>query len=351
MRELQELVIASGLRVLEAMLEEDHAHQPARHAYRAGHAPSQVKSRDPSAPSAARRHGGAAAHGPGVHGRGPALPGSSAWRTVSPLGANITTRGTSKSAVSRLLIWRRPRRSWTRGARHRCALDLAVLLIDGVQVGGHCIVVALHRHNGDQTPARPLGRSHGECDGLSGPVDQSCESRAAHRPEPPGDRRWGEGPRDGGDPDVRPGRRGAAVSSAQGPEHPGASPRGTTSVGEGNPYPRLTSHRQDGETTAAGPGSPLGHRPPECGRERPRRPRRDADRARLGPVGTPPTIARHHERHRVLSRTRHVKRNVKRWRGGTMVLRWVAAARSREGVPPGQRMSRYAGARRRPPGA
>ena len=46
--ELQELVIASGLRVLEAMLEEDraavcgprYAHQPARHAYRAGHAPS-----------------------------------------------------------------------------------------------------------------------------------------------------------------------------------------------------------------------------------------------------------------------------------------------------------------------
>ena len=27
----------------------------------------------------------------------------------------------------------------------------------------------------------------------------------------------------------------------------------------------------------------------------------------------------------LLSRTRHVKRNVKRWRGGTMVLRWVAA--------------------------
>ena len=27
----------------------------------------------------------------------------------------------------------------------------------------------------------------------------------------------------------------------------------------------------------------------------------------------------------LLSRTRHVKRTVKRWRGGTMVLRWVAA--------------------------
>ena len=48
--ELQELVVASGLKVLEAMLEEDraavcgprYAHQAARRAYRAGHAPSQV---------------------------------------------------------------------------------------------------------------------------------------------------------------------------------------------------------------------------------------------------------------------------------------------------------------------
>ena len=46
---LQELVVASGLKVLEAMLEEDraavcgprYAHQPARQAYRTGHTPSQ----------------------------------------------------------------------------------------------------------------------------------------------------------------------------------------------------------------------------------------------------------------------------------------------------------------------
>ena len=48
--ELQELVVASGLKVLEAMLEEDrvavcgprYAHQPERRASRAGHAPSEV---------------------------------------------------------------------------------------------------------------------------------------------------------------------------------------------------------------------------------------------------------------------------------------------------------------------
>ena len=48
--ELQALVVASGLKVLAAMLEEDraagcgprYAHQPARQAYRTGHTPSQV---------------------------------------------------------------------------------------------------------------------------------------------------------------------------------------------------------------------------------------------------------------------------------------------------------------------
>ena len=48
--ELQALVVASGLKVLEAMLEEDrvavcgprYAHQPERRASRAGHAPSRV---------------------------------------------------------------------------------------------------------------------------------------------------------------------------------------------------------------------------------------------------------------------------------------------------------------------
>ena len=48
--ELQELVVASGLKVLEAMLDEDraavcgprYAHQPARQASRTGHTPSQV---------------------------------------------------------------------------------------------------------------------------------------------------------------------------------------------------------------------------------------------------------------------------------------------------------------------
>ena len=85
--ELQELVVASGLKVLEAMLEEDraavcgprYAHQPARQAYRTGHTPSQVvlggrKVAIRRAPCAARRRGGSVANGPGIRECGPAEP-------------------------------------------------------------------------------------------------------------------------------------------------------------------------------------------------------------------------------------------------------------------------------------
>ena len=85
--ELQELVVASGLQVLEAMLEEDraavcgprYAHQPARQAYRTGPTPSQVvlggrkvAIRRPRA--RARRRGGSVANGPGIRECGPAEP-------------------------------------------------------------------------------------------------------------------------------------------------------------------------------------------------------------------------------------------------------------------------------------
>jgi len=44
----------------------------------------------------------------------------------------------------------------------------------------------------------------------------------------------------------------------------------------------------------------------------------------------------------LLSRTRHVKRNVKRWRGGQMMLRWVAAG-VLEAVKGFRRLKGYAG--------
>ena len=83
--ELQELVVASGLKVLAAMLEEDrvavcgprYAHQPARRASRAGHAPSEVvlrgrKGRPASAAGADRRPGCRATIRPGLYEHGSA---------------------------------------------------------------------------------------------------------------------------------------------------------------------------------------------------------------------------------------------------------------------------------------
>ena len=141
--ELQELVVASGLKGLEAMLEEDraavcgprYAHQPARQAYRTGHTPSQVvlggrKVAMRRPPCAARRRGGSVANGPGIRECGPAEPArgrpdadrcgdppvcaesGTARRRRHQRGARASVR--SVDAVSRRL-----RRSWMRGGRRR----------------------------------------------------------------------------------------------------------------------------------------------------------------------------------------------------------------------------------------
>ena len=64
-------------------------------------------------------------------------------RSLEPLGADITTRGTSKRAVSRRVVAQTQAQLDAWRATPLDALDLAGLLIDGVHVGGHCIVVAL----------------------------------------------------------------------------------------------------------------------------------------------------------------------------------------------------------------
>ena len=267
--------MASGLKVLEAMLEEDrsavcgprYAHQPERQAYRAGHTPSQVVlgGRKVAIRRPRARRDGAEVPLPTARAFTDADPLNRRVvdqmligvatrqyaRSLDPLGADITTRGTSKSAVSRRFVAQTQAQLDAWRATPLNPLDLAVLLIDGVQVGGHCIVVALGI---DHTGAKhPLGLWEGateKCDGLSGTFDESRESRAPHRPEPPGDRRWGEGPGHGRDPDVRPGRRGAALSGPQGPEHPGPSPRRAASMGDGDPQARLYTHERQGPRSA-----------------------------------------------------------------------------------------------------
>ena len=165
--ELQELVVASGLKVLEAMLEEDrvavcgprYAHQPARRASRAGHTPSEVvlSGRKVALRRPRVRRDGQEVSLPTVRAFTAADPLNRRvveqmlvgvatrqyGRSLEPLGADVRTRGTSKSAVSRRFVAQTQAQLDAWRADPLDALDLVALLIDGVHVGGHCIVVAL----------------------------------------------------------------------------------------------------------------------------------------------------------------------------------------------------------------
>lgn len=165
--ELMELAVASGLQVLHTMLEEDrtaicgrrYQHQADRQASRAGTVPSEVvlggrkvQIRRPRVRT---------------EGEEVALPTFQAFadtdplnrrvveqmlvgvatrqygRSLEPTGAAIRTRGTSKSAVSRRFVAKTAAQldAWRSTALDE--LDLVALVMDGVQVSEHCIVVAL----------------------------------------------------------------------------------------------------------------------------------------------------------------------------------------------------------------
>ena len=350
--ELQELVVASGLKVLAAMLEEDrvavcgprYAHQPARRASRAGHAPSDVVLGGRKV--ALRR--------PRVRrdGQEVALPSVQACtntdpltrrvveqmligvatrqygRSLEPLGADVRTRGTSKSAVSRRFVAQTPAQLDAWRATPLDDLELVALRIDGVHVGGHCIVVALGL---DKTGAKhPLGLWEGlaenttVCQGLLtnlqsrglrtdrrllvildgaqalhtavmqtfGPAAlvQRCQvhkRRNVLEYLPEAQRPWVKATltRAYTHTDIKAARRLLQdLARRVDVDYPSAA----------------ASIREGLDETLTVVELPLS--------ERLRR-----------------SLATTNAIESLLSRTRHVKRNVKRWRGGTMVLRWVAA--------------------------
>ena len=165
--ELMELAIASGLKVLQTMLEDDrtaicgqrYQHQVERQASRAGTVPSEVVL---GGRKVALRRPRVRANGDEVP-----LPTFQAMasedplnrrvveqmlvgvatrqyaRSLEPLPAAMVSRGTSKSAVSRRFVAKTAAQlaAWRSTALD--AFDLVALLIDGVHIGEHCIVVAL----------------------------------------------------------------------------------------------------------------------------------------------------------------------------------------------------------------
>jgi putative transposase len=165
--ELLELALRSGLKVFTAMLEEDrtaicgprYAHEPERPAGRAGTTRSEVvlggrkvaiqrpRVRTAAGEVSLPTFQTMAATDPldrrvveqmlvGVATRQYA-------RSLEPLGPEMETRGTSKSAVSRRFVARTTVQLAAWQSAPLDALDLVALLIDGVHLGDHCLIVAL----------------------------------------------------------------------------------------------------------------------------------------------------------------------------------------------------------------
>jgi transposase-like protein len=165
--ELLELALRSGLKVFTTMLEEDrkmlcgprYAHEPERAASRAGTVRSAVvlggRKVAIQRPRARTAEGEVplptfqtmAATDPldrrvveqmlvGVATRQYA-------RSLEPLGPEMESRGTSKSAVSRRFVARTTAQLAAWQSAPLDGLDLVALLIDGVHLGDHCLIVAL----------------------------------------------------------------------------------------------------------------------------------------------------------------------------------------------------------------
>ena len=165
--ELLELALRSGLKVFTAMLEEDrtaicgprYAHEPDRPASRAGTTRSEVVLGGRKVTIQRPRVRTAAGEIPlptfqtmaatdpldrrvveqmlvGVATRQYA-------RSLEPLGPEMKSRGTSKSAVSRRFVARTTAQLAAWQSAPLDALDLVALLIDGVHLGDHCLIVAL----------------------------------------------------------------------------------------------------------------------------------------------------------------------------------------------------------------
>jgi putative transposase len=165
--ELFELAVRAGLRVFTAMLEEDrtaicgprYAHQPARSAGRAGTVPSEVVLGGRKVAIQRPRVRSAAgevplptfetmAHTDPLDRRivEQMLVGVATrqyGRSLEPLAADVKSRGTSKSAVSRRFVARTRAQLETWQSAPLDGLDLVGLLLDGVHVGEHCLIVAL----------------------------------------------------------------------------------------------------------------------------------------------------------------------------------------------------------------
>lgn len=165
---LHDLVVGAGMGVLGAMLEQDrtdlcgprYAHDTGRRAHRAGSAPGEL-------PMGGRRTSVLRPRVRSVDGQELELP---TWkrfsvadpltpravdqvlvgvstrkyaRSLEPMPAEVVSRGTSKSAVSRRFVAATAKYVEEMMNRDLSTLDLVVILIDGIHVDEHVVLVSL----------------------------------------------------------------------------------------------------------------------------------------------------------------------------------------------------------------
>ena len=349
--ELFELAMRSGLRVFTAMLEADraaicgarYAHEPDRPASRAGTAPSEVVLGGRKVAIQRPRARTAAGEVPlptfqtmantdplnrrvveqmlvGVATRQYA-------RSLEPIPASVVSRGTSKSAVSRRFVakTRAQLEAWQSTSLE--GLDLVGLVLDGVHVGEHCLIIALGIAADGQKHALGLWEGSTENAALCQSLLANLQSRGLQTDRsllvlldgskalrkavretfgdvalvqrcqvhklrnvldhlPDRQRTWVKAilPRAYRSTDVATARRLLDLARRLETEHPSAA----------------ESVREGLDETLTVLGLSLS----------------DALRRSLVTTNAAESL---------ISRTRQVKRNVKRWRGGQMVVRWVAA--------------------------
>jgi transposase-like protein len=351
--ELMELAIASGLKVLTTMLEEDrtvicgrrYQHQAERQASRTGTAPSEVVlgGRKVALRRPRVRANGAEVLLPTFQLMANADPLNRRVveqmlvgvatrqyaRSLEPLPTTMVCRGTSKSAVSRRFVAKTAAQlaAWRSTALD--AFDLVALLIDGVHIGEHCIVIAIGIDHTGRKHALGLGEGSTEnaavcqslladlqsrglrtdrsllviLDGskaLHKAVTQTFGSAALiHRCQVHKLRNILEHLPDGQRPWVR-----AIVTRAYTQVDVATARRLLQDLARRleDRYPSAAASVREGlEETLTIRALGL------------------SDRLRQ-------SLATTNAIESLISRTRHVKRNVKRWRGGQMILRWTAAA-------------------------
>ena len=167
-RELRDFVVTAGIAALAALLESErsdvcgprYVHQPGRRTCRSGHAPGElvlggrrvqvrrprvrsVEGREVALPSWRRFADEDPLHERALEQMLIGVSTRKYQRSLEPVSEDVRTRGTSKSAVSRRFVatTKAEMDKWLR--RDVSTLDIAVLMLDGVHVAEHVLLVAL----------------------------------------------------------------------------------------------------------------------------------------------------------------------------------------------------------------